>query len=98
MIIDKLSNYPSKTAKTGLNFLTNEKNKMNNIIDSMNDEDNFVNDINIDYDEEIEKNLNKVSKEQYEKKVSDDKYWQKHLMRLLMKKYRRKSWYLRILN
>jgi hypothetical protein len=25
VIIDKLSNYPSKTAKTGLNFLTNEK-------------------------------------------------------------------------
>ena len=89
---DKINNIALKDNKNNIN----EKNKMNNIIDSMNDEDNFVNDINIDYDEEIEKNLNKVSKEQYEKKVSDDKYWQKHLMRLLMKKYRRKSWYQRM--
>ena len=53
-------------------------------------------DADIEYDEEIENKLNELNLEQNMKKVNENKYWQKHLMRLLMKKYRRKSWYQRM--
>ena len=92
-INDKLSNNILKDNKS----ITSEKNKFNNNWEGIiNYEENISDKINIDYDEEIENKLNQLNNEQNIKKVNGNKYWQKHLMRLLMKKYKRKSWYQRM--
>ena len=67
-----------------------------NSIKIINNENNIANKIEIKYDEEIENKLNELSRIQNEKKVNEDKYWQKHLKRILMRKYRRKSLYQRM--
>ena len=83
--------------KLNININSSEKNKKNNFEGMIRlSEENISDKINIEYDEEIENKLNELYIEQNMKKVNTDKYWQKHLMRLLMKKYRRKSSYQRM--
>ena len=78
------------------NTLGNDKNKNDLFEKIINNENNIANKIEIKYDEEIENKLNELSRIQNEKKVNEDKYWQKHLKRILMRKYRRKSLYQRM--
>ena len=80
-------------------IINNEKNKINNNLESIfNNEENISNKISIDinYDEDIEKELNKLNSEDNMNKIKGNLYWQKHLVRILMKKFKRKSWYQRI--
>ena len=91
--IDKLNLSNFKDNKS----ITSEKNKISNLEGILNNnEDNTINKINIEYDEEIENKLNLLNIEDNAKKVTQNQYWQKHLMRILMKKYKRKSWYQRM--
>ena len=80
-------------------IINNEKNKINYNLESIfNNEENISNKINIDinYDEGIEKELNKLNNEDNMNKLKGNSYWQKHLLRLLVKKFKRKSWYQRL--
>ena len=91
-INDKINNSILKENKAGFN-----SNK--NIFEgNMNYEDYISSQINVDikYDEEIENQLDKINNENNANKIKGNPYWQKHLMRLLMKKFKRKSWYQRI--
>ena len=79
-------------------IITNDKNNMNNLEVLFSNEENNSNNINVDinYDEEIENELNKLKNKDNMNKIKGNEYWQKHLIRLLMKKFKRKSWYQRI--
>ena len=70
--------------------INSEKN--NNI--NMNE--NISNKIKIEYDDQIEMKLNEIYKEQTKKKVDENIYWKRHFLRILLKKYRRKSLYHRL--
>ena len=69
--------------------------KNNNNLDNLNNE-NIFKIKNIEYDEETEIKLNEINKEQTQKRLSENIYWKKHLLRILVKKYNRKSLYHRI--
>jgi hypothetical protein len=74
------------------NLDTNNNNYYNNLIKEIND----FKKINIDYDEQTEIMLNEINKGQMNQKVNENTYWKQHLIRILIKKYKRKSLYLRL--
>ena len=76
-------------------IINNNKNNDFNIVNIINSEENISDKINIEYDEDIENQLDQLNNQQNLKKVSEDKYWQQHLFRILMKKYKKKSSYQR---
>ena len=81
-------------------IISEKKNNKN--IDNNNYYNNLINEINdfkktnIDYDEQTEIMLNEINKGQMSQKINDDIYWKKHLIRILIKKYKRKSLYQRV--
>ena len=52
--------------------------------------------IKIEYNDEIEMIFNEINKEQTIKIINNNMYWKKHLLRILLKKYKRKSLYHRL--
>ena len=76
--------------------LISEKTINNSENNILNHNENIYNKINIEYDEQIETKLNEINKEQTKKILNDNIYWKKHLFRVLLKKYKRKSLYHRI--
>ena len=82
--------------------IISEKNKNsfieNNSNNNINNYENTYKKIYIEYDEDTEIKLNEINKEQMKKKINEDLYWKNHLIRLLIKKYNRKSIYRRLCN
>ena len=76
---------------------TNDIKSINNDnINNKNYNENINNAINIKYDILTEMKLNEINKEQTVKNVNNNIYWKKHLLRILLKKYKRKSLYHRL--
>ena len=76
-----------------------ENNKNNNDVNENENSNNDVdiyNKIKLEYDEDTEIKLNEVYKEQTKKNLDKNIYWKKHLIRILLKKYKRKSLFQRI--
>ena len=76
--------------------INNDKNKSNNIKNNNLKNENIFQKFKLEYNEETEIKLNEINKEQIQKRLSENIYWKKHLLRILLKKYKRKSLYQRI--
>ena len=76
--------------------INNDKNKSNNIKNNNLKNENIFQKFKLEYNEETEIKLNEINKEQTKKRLSQNIYWKKHLLRILVKKYKRKSLYHRI--
>ena len=76
-------------------IINNNKTNEYNLVNIINSDGNISEQINIEYDEDIENQLDQLNNQQNLKKVHENKYWQQHLMRLLLKKYKKKSSYQR---